>query len=107
MGSGILLCTMSGPPKLHRKALENRVAAHLGRGQPELARLELLRFAATRCGARTRRGTSCQRKALANSRCPNHGGLSTGPKTPEGRRRALMNLKQYRDGGALPDLMAR
>jgi hypothetical protein len=39
------------------------------------------------CGAKTRRGTPCQRKALRNGRCPNHGGLSTGPKTVKGRVR--------------------
>jgi hypothetical protein len=39
------------------------------------------------CGARTRRGTSCLRKARKNGRCPNHGGMSTGPKTPQGRER--------------------
>ena len=61
-----------------------------------LALEEIQRFAATRCGAKTRRGTPCQRKALRNGRCPNHGGLSTGPKTLEGRLRALANLKQFR-----------
>ncbi len=40
-----------------------------------------------KCGALTRRDTPCKRKALANGRCPNHGGLSTGPKTEAGRRR--------------------
>jgi hypothetical protein len=40
-----------------------------------------------RCGARTRSGEPCQRKALKNGRCPNHGGLSTGPRTREGRAR--------------------
>ena len=40
-----------------------------------------------KCGARTRRGTACQRKALSNGRCPNHGGLSTGPRTEAGRAR--------------------
>src|SRR5262245_39208600 len=39
------------------------------------------------CAARTRRGTRCQRRALDNNRCPNHGGLSTGPKTAAGRQR--------------------
>ena len=39
------------------------------------------------CAARTRRGTACQRKALPNGRCPNHGGLSTGPRTEAGRQR--------------------
>ena len=28
----------------------------------------------------------CQAKALPNGRCKNHGGMSTGPKTPEGRQ---------------------
>jgi len=40
-----------------------------------------------RCGARTRRGTSCRCPAMANGRCRLHGGLSTGPKTPEGIER--------------------
>jgi hypothetical protein len=39
------------------------------------------------CGAKTRAGPPCRRTALANGRCPNHGGRSTGPRTPEGRRR--------------------
>jgi DNA-binding XRE family transcriptional regulator len=39
------------------------------------------------CGAKTRLGRPCIRKALANGRCPNHGGLSTGPKTEAGRQR--------------------
>lgn len=47
------------------------------------------------CGAKTRAGKSCIRKALVNGRCPNHGGLSTGPKTKEGQQRAVLNLKQF------------
>jgi hypothetical protein len=40
------------------------------------------------CGARTRRGTSCaMRNVFANGRCIWHGGKSTGPRTPEGRKR--------------------
>jgi hypothetical protein len=39
-----------------------------------------------KCGAHARTtGNPCQAKALTNGRCKNHGGLSTGPKTPEGR----------------------
>ncbi len=63
-----------------------------------LALEEIRRFAATRCGAKTRRRTPCKRKALRNGRCPNHGGMSTGPRTLEGRLRALANLKQFRKG---------
>ncbi len=40
-----------------------------------------------RCGAHARStGLPCQAKALANGRCRNHGGLSTGPKTFAGRQ---------------------
>ena len=51
-----------------------------------------------RCGAYARStGNPCKAKALANGRCKNHGGLSTGPKTPEGKAKALANLKQFRN----------
>ena len=40
-----------------------------------------------KCGAYARStGNPCQAKALTNGRCKNHGGMSTGPKTLEGRR---------------------
>jgi hypothetical protein len=39
------------------------------------------------CGAKTRRGTACQCPSMRNGRCRLHGGLSTGPKTVEGRDR--------------------
>lgn len=40
------------------------------------------------CGARTRAGHPCRRKGLGKGgRCPNHGGLSTGPRTEAGRQR--------------------
>ncbi len=39
------------------------------------------------CGARTRKSTPCRGMALANGRCRFHGGLSTGPRTLEGRAR--------------------
>ena len=39
------------------------------------------------CGAYARStGKPCQAKALPNGRCKNHGGMSTGPKTPAGRK---------------------
>ena len=51
-----------------------------------------------RCGARTRAGGSCQARAVwdmendrprtPNGRCRMHGGLSTGPRTAEGKRRS-------------------
>ena len=51
-----------------------------------------------RCGAYARStGQSCKAIALANGKCRNHGGLSTGPKTLEGKARALANLKQFKN----------
>lgn len=45
------------------------------------------------CQARTRKGTPCQCTPLPGKRrCKLHGGLSTGPKTPEGRARSAQNL---------------
>lgn len=44
------------------------------------------------CGAKTKRGTPCRRRDLYNAgRCPLHGGLSTGPRTAEGKRRSAQN----------------
>ena len=41
-----------------------------------------------RCAAKTRKGTACQKPTLrGKTRCRLHGGLSTGPKTPEGKAR--------------------
>lgn len=48
------------------------------------------------CAARTRRGSYCLCKALTNGRCRLHGGLSTGPRTEAGKRKALANLRQNR-----------
>lgn len=49
------------------------------------------------CGAFARStGKPCQCKALANGRCRFHGGLSTGPTTPEGRRQSAENLRRAR-----------
>ena len=43
---------------------------------------------AQRCGAKTRRGTACQKPPIqGKTRCRLHGGLSTGPRTAEGRAR--------------------
>ncbi len=47
------------------------------------------------CGAKTRRGTPCKRRDLyAGGRCRLHGGLSTGPRTEEGKKKASMNWKK-------------
>src|SRR4051794_1343427 len=44
---------------------------------------------APRCGARTRRGQPCRAPSIrTKKRCRMHGGLSTGPRTPEGLERS-------------------
>jgi hypothetical protein len=64
------------------------------------------RTARPRCGARCRDGHPCAAPVVARrdehgavivaARCRMHGGLSTGPRTPEGRRRALDALARGR-----------
>jgi hypothetical protein len=51
------------------------------------------------CGAKTRSGTPCKRlDLLRGGRCRLHGGLSTGPKTIEGKRRSALNTgKTYEE----------
>lgn len=51
-----------------------------------------------RCGAKTRTGTPCEIRVVAGKRrCRLHGGLSTGPKTSEGRAR-IAQSNQRRQG---------
>jgi len=62
-----------------------------------------------KCEARCRDGHLCRAPVVwdkendrpVNGRCRIHGGLSTGPKTVEGRQRSLANLKQYQSAGGL------
>src|SRR6187455_3140603 len=41
-----------------------------------------------RCGAKTRHHTRCLNPVMRNGRCRMHGGLSTGPRTPQGLERS-------------------
>jgi len=57
------------------------------------------------CGAKTRQGMPCKNTRLyKNGRCKNHGGLSTGPRTEDGKARALANLKKR---GEFSDIIKR
>lgn len=49
------------------------------------------------CGARTRKGTPCRARAInGKGRCRFYGGMSTGPRTPEGRARiAVAQRKRW------------
>jgi len=95
--------------KATRGAQWQAIKASRGRASEERARLRGLRNKP--CGARTRTGHPCQRKGLGKGgRCPNHGGLSTGPKTPEGRARLSALLKArwaLLRASALPDAKSK
>jgi len=52
-----------------------------------------------RCGAHARStGESCKAKAMENGRCRNHGGMSTGAKTEEGKAAIRLALKERMSG---------
>ena len=62
---------------------------------------------APRCGAHARStGEPCRAKALPNGRCRNHGGLSTGPKTPEGRKAISQASRQRMASGGKEKALA-
>ena len=44
-------------------------------------------------------GSPCKAKAMTNGRCKNHGGMSTGPKTPEGRQAIAQTTRQRMAAG--------
>ncbi len=52
------------------------------------------------CGARRRRdGKPCEAKSVPGKRrCRWHGGMSTGPRTPEGKAKVARNLPKRRMG---------
>jgi hypothetical protein len=61
----------------------------------------------TKCGAHARStGNPCQAKAMTNGRCKNHGGMSTGPKTPEGRQAISQATRQRMASGARMRVLA-
>lgn len=51
------------------------------------------------CGARRKRdGEPCEGGVVpGRTRCRFHGGMSTGPRTPEGKARSFDNLRQWRE----------
>jgi len=51
-------------------------------------------------------GNPCQAKALKNGRCGRHGGMSSGPKTPEGRLAIAQATRQRMASGQQERVMA-
>lgn len=85
--------------KAHRRAREAAEARGLVWSDPGYPRGPDLRpFVDLRCGATGKRtGKPCPLTSIyANSRCKFHGGLSTGPKTTEGKARASHNSGRRR-----------
>jgi len=60
-----------------------------------LKRMRLPRVRKSTCQATTRTGRPCRALALENGRCRLHGGLSTGPKTPEGWERTRAGYQAW------------
>jgi len=51
-----------------------------------------------RCNAKNREGTRCKMKALpGKTKCGLHGGLSTGPKTKEGKAKVTKNFPHMKN----------
>lgn len=60
-------------------------------------RLGLVEPASVPCGAKTRAGGPCKKPPVPGKRrCRLHGGLSTGPKTPEGRAKCANAARNRR-----------
>ena len=60
-----------------------------------------------KCGAYARTTSNpCQAKALTNGRCKNHGGMSTGPNTPEGRQAIAIATRQRMASGQQERVLA-
>jgi hypothetical protein len=76
--------------RLPRESAEELIDMGLYRISPELRRT-------CKCGARIP-GTdrTCKAQAMQNGRCRRHGGLSTGPKTEAGKKRAAEARKAAR-----------
>ncbi|TAK33216.1 MAG: hypothetical protein EPO40_00605 [Myxococcaceae bacterium] len=61
------------------------------------------RYVPPQCGARCRDGHPCKAATMLwRSRCRMHGGASTGPRTPEGKAKALACLAAGRARRARP-----
>jgi len=71
------------------RALEAGIHVRIGAKQLSLEEMKLEKC----CGAYARStGKPCQQKPVTGKRrCKNHGGLSTGPKTTQGKKKSAAN----------------
>ena len=82
--------------KAYKQCVDMQIREWASRGycypSPDLRPIEHISFN-LRCGASTKAtGNPCKRKDIyASGRCKLHGGLSTGPRTEEGKRKSAQN----------------
>lgn len=93
---------------------DRRFQAWMDAGCPRLPNSALLTMPADlvglQCGAKTRAGTPCKMQPIRrNGRCKYHGGLSTGPKSEEGKRKVALNGKgrqpKSMESLSIPDIL--
>ena len=85
---------LRGKLKAHQKAHQKAAEQWRAAGYPPGTELPTFPddCLGMRCGAKTRAGIPCKQLAIWNNgRCKFHGGMSTGPRTPEGKRRSAHN----------------
>lgn len=84
-------------PAAFRRVLVGMGISVPARGEAPALLLQPNIITAENCGARTRAGGKCQCKPVPGGRrCRLHGGLSTGPRTVEGRNRIREAMKARR-----------
>lgn len=80
--------TFPGPRFVSQQGISSTLTRARGGVLAETDKSSITTRGKRRCGAKTRKGTPCRAKPLPDkTRCRFHGGLSTGPKTLEGRER--------------------
>lgn len=82
--------------RLHHEECERRFKVYEDSGYHHALKLQMPPFPHEllnlRCEAKTRAGTPCKRSDIyLNGRCKLHGGLSTGPKTIQGKSASSRN----------------
>lgn len=90
------LATFWGKHETEARDYWNRLNALRCYGSSKRKPAPKLQALPVKCGAKTRAGGSCQCKPIPGKRrCKFHGGLSTGPKTKEGKARCAEGLRKW------------
>ncbi len=88
MGLDRFLQTNLPPGSLSHRGNSPAYARARGEVLENAPQFDVMTVYTMQCCARTRSGNACRANAIpGKTRCRFHGGLSSGPKTPEGRKR--------------------